>query len=1111
MIKINMGHFDNRQALYSAFAEKARAGENCLFLVPEQFTVHAENELLHLCGAGMGENAEVVSFKRLCIRILFAAGYGRQRNLDNAGRAVTMYRALQTARPYLEMYGKASPTASFIERLQDLDAELSRCSVTPLLIEEASVKIDSPSRSKKLRELAVILDTYNALLESSGEEIRTDLEIAASLLRDTDIFSGYKIFVDGFYLFSEQEYMLLHNLAGRCDITVALMCDAMNDTEGGYGLFSDVKATARRFMRIAEKTKVALQTEIFEDDGYHKSKELKFLKEHLFGYTAIFEQKTKDISCYIAADAFAEAQAVAAKIKELNRQGYLYGDIAVLFRQADQYKGIVDSVFMLHDIPVFTDKRTEIMIKPLVLFVRTALEIVSGKYYTEDIFSHIKTGLCDLTDEQVGELSRYCEIWDIPPAAWFKSSFTHNPEGFMESFDEKAKTRLKEINRCKQIVIEPLRKLKESLRGKTGKMCAALYEFLISCKIPEKLVNEANKLACEGQAALSQETAQTWEIFVKALDQLSVAAQDDECTCEEFSQMLMCALSAYDIGRIPTSVDEVLIGSVDRVKTYQKRAVFVMGINDGTFPLNIPDNGLIIDADRQSLAYVGIELEPGADERIFKERFFAYYAFTMPSEKLFLSARRMSGDGKEESLSYFLLHIKELFCGLEFDYEADLLQDKAFAFGRLIEGGLSDKALESYFEELPEYAPKLDSARRLQTFGKSDIATDRALTQTIKNSGLNISPTRMESFFKCRFAHFCKYILGIRAEGKADIDAPNTGIFIHHALEKILGEVALAGEGDLWDIPQQRLFDMVEALAKEYLEGYLGGSEDKSARFNYLFSRLSNILKTLVLSLCEEFRQSAFRTADFELKIGDDGEIPSLDIAFEGGSVRIAGVADRVDVLEKNGQTYVRIVDYKTGIKKFDMEDVYNGINTQMLLYLFSICENAAGRYGDRPHPAGVLYYPADDFIVLVSRSASAEEIEKEQRKKRLQSGLLIRNIEVLEGMESGLGGAFIRPRLNQKGEITPKKTVTTEKGFESIKKHIDKLLKQLGQEIISGNVTANPFKMSKQNSCRYCDYSAVCGYEPDRIRGREYEPYALSELKSDVEEAGSDDGFTDI
>ncbi len=1086
-----------RKKLYSAFSRDIGSKKNSLLLVPEQFTVHAEKEIYSLSGSFAG-NCEVVSFRRLCYRILFAAGRLHSSRLDKAGKAAVLHRVLNDLKDDFEYFNGVKISSAFISSLMDFLDELSRCEVSALQLIEAGRKMKKGRTRDKLNEIGLILSAYEGMLREIGESVDSEITSAKKALDDTDVFNGFNIYIDGFYSFSPEEYSLISRLMSRCDITVSLFTPDLKDKDGGYGLFSDVKATAYTLKMMADNKGVKVIEDKSDDESYYSSDVLKHIANSAFQSKTKYDGDLTGLTVYRAPDAYGEAVYAASRIKELVRKdGMSYDDFAVLVRDENNYKGVIDSVFSLYGIPVFADKRTPLSVKPPVLFIKTALQIAAGRFTADDILLYAKTGLTDVEPEMLAKIQRYCNIWNVGASQWFSGDFDSNPNGFSSEKTESDKALLDQINKSKDIIVAPLKTLRENLKGSCRDMCRAVTDFVKEINLPDKLKSQAEKLKAMGEYELCQESEQSYDTFMRAVEQIYLASDDREVTVAYFTDLLLNCLSFYDIGRIPTSLDEVIFGTPDRLKTMGKKCVFLLGMNDGEFPKNIPDNGLVNDSDRISLSRLGVELDSIADEKMFKERFYAYCALTLPSKYLYITSAAMNSEKQAISPSYYIDMLTELTgAPVQFEDSAPI-QDKSLLFSMLIKGGLKDKKLLSYFENDPHYADVIEKAREFSNFGKDETALSQKLNERLSGKGLSASPTRLESYFSCRFMHFCKYVLGIRADRKAEINSSEVGNFIHSGLETILRDFAASGI-DFYNTPREEIEKKIDEMTRVYLEGYLGGSEGKSERFLALFNRLKNCLCSLVLRLCDEFSTCSFKTVDWELGIGDNGPIPSKEVVFDGGSIRISGKADRVDMYSDGEKSYVRVVDYKTGHKDFSMNDIYNGINLQMFLYLFSICQNGADYYGVSPTPAGVLYYPADERVPTVNRGATSTDIEKEKEKLRRQKGLLLNDIKIIEAMDSTVSGKFIPATLKKDGSLTKSDKLITLHGFEAIERHIEKIIKEIGEEMIKGNVTPNPFKTTTANSCRYCDYAPICGYEPIR-GGRQYKDYKSSELYAEV------------
>lgn len=1094
MIRFYLGHLENRQRLYREFVADADRGQPCLFLVPEQFTVHAEHRLMQLRPQGFGGQAEVVSFKRLARRIMIACGRSLSHQPDAAVCSVVMLRAIMKLRDSLQFYASARVTPGFVAQLCRAEEQMRRSCISPEELESAAQTMGA--RRRKLEELARIVGQYRVMMEE-GAFAHDEQEQAAALLDETSVFDGYRIYVDGFYYFSAAELDLLSRLMKHSDITLALPADPRHAESERESVFARPAKTMAQLRRLAQGCGVSVEAVRIEEE--EEPDALSHLRRYLFLPNApAFEGDTDALCLHAAADCFDEAEQVAIRIAKLRREGYRDGEIAVLCRDESRYKGVLDSVLEMHGISVFTDKRTHIAVKPLALLLSTALDIAADDFTTEDVLTHIKTGLTALDDEALGRMQRYCAVWEPLPGQW-KKDFADNPDGFAVEMTEEAQLRLDGLNADRRRIIDPILRLKQAFTGTVADVCRALYEYMESVGVAERLKEQTVRLDAQGDHAQAQECEQTWEILGKVLGALYEAAGDMPTDPDLFRQLWACALAGYDIGRIPTSVDEVLTGRVDHVRTIGRRAVFVMGVNAGSFPAHATENDLVNAGDRDCLRAAGVDWEDNmADGR--DEWFYAYLAFGMPTEKLFVSYHQLTDTHDPAMASEFFDQIRALFPQVPVTHGRDGVWDCPSAFDQLVSGGFTDEGLLTFFENHPTYRDRLHLAMRAREIGRADVAHSAVLEKRIQGDGLAVSPTSLDTLTGCKFKYFCKYVLRLKPLQRAEMSGRELGTFVHDMMEKVLGQYAKESQIPIWEEDRDRVYALVDDRMKEYLQGYFGGGE-RSARFRYLFARTKEAVHELIDKLCDEFSQSAFRAEDFELTIGRDGAVSPICIEFEGGSIRVEGTIDRVDSMQTENGRFLRVVDYKTGLKKFDFDDIYNGYAAQMLLYLFSLMQNGGERYGLALRPAGVLYYPARQQFYSVSAGdalPSEEELERQLARQGAQNGLLINDVQVLTAMERELQGRFIDVTI-AKGD-TLKGNLISERGFAALQEHLVSLLAKLGQELLSGDVTPMPLSRGGDDTaCKYCDYAAVCSFEAGRSSVRRYQKYKGSDLERKV------------
>ncbi len=1087
--------------------------ENCLLIVPEQFTVTAEREVLKHIDKKDLKNVEILNFRRLADKIFREKAFVGQGYLDNGGRYILMSRALEAVSENLTTYHFSSFNGSFVEKLINVYDELKYYSISIYDLEEKARQISNKPRRDKLLDISLIISAYDALLNQGFADAKNDLDILEEFILESEFLKEVTIYFDAFNSFTPQELKVVRAVILKAqNVTFALCSDEMDDKDGGYGIFSNGKATATKLANIASKENIMILETIILDKAYRfHSEDLAFLEKNIFLPSPNkFEKRAENITIYSAKDAFDEANFIAAEISRLVRtQNYRYKDIVLIGRNVEEYKGVIDQVFSSFDIPLFDDRRSELLTKPLILLVTSVFKIALYGFDTEELLTYLKTGLANSNDDEICLLENYAFMWGINHQKWL-GSFKNNPDGFGKDISEDGKRLLEQLNNIRSRIIEPLVRFKENMKGANGEtICKELYSLLLFLNIPQKLEEQAEEYKTRGELALSEEQEQVWDIFIKALDQLAMVLKNEKVDVKRFLELFHLVISEFSIGKIPTSLDEVVIGNADRMRTNNPRAVFLLGVNDGVFPKIIKDDGLINDADRDEMAGLDLFLAPSTSDLAFEERFYAYTAMSLAKEKVYFTYTKTGLDGKEARPSYLIGMVKRILpmCNMiDFSGISSLNKiERAKPAFNLLASSMSDKskssevlALGDYFKQKAEYKAIYENALKSADFAKSEKPLEKGTIKNLYGNEFKLSSSRADTFYHCKFSYFCKYGLYAKPRRKAQLASLEIGSFVHHILEEAISQLAKENK-KLYELTKDEMLTLSRKISKSYLEDFLGG-EEKTARFLYLFKRISTSVASLLFNLAKEFSQCGFVPCAFELPINDNGDVKPIEIPLEdGGKLKVVGFADRVDCFQKDENKYIRIVDYKTGTKTFSLNDVLNGLNIQMLIYLFSIWQNGEEFFKGQILPAGILYYPASAPILKLPRHSSDEEIEKERTKQFKMNGLLLRDDEILTAMESDLEGKYIPVKRTKEGFSSS--SVATLSQFGRLKGHIEKLLKNMGEEINNGEIELNPFKDTVVNSCRYCEMKAICGYEPGRGKARGFKRMSNEDFWNTLEE----------
>lgn len=1053
------------------------------YIVPEQNSFESERAMLELLGEKDAGRVEVLSFTRLTDSVMREVGGMAGRRLDDCGRSLFMSMALEQVADRLEMYRRQVDREEFIEMALRTLSECKMSGVSPEDLQMAGVRTGNGSLQKKTEELALIFRAYEALVGQSFVDPQDDLKRLEEMLREHAFFAGAVVVLDAFKGFTAQEMRVMEQVMKQADEVYLTLCtDKEKDSEQPLGLFCTVQKTAAGFLRLARRNGIEVRSSVKLEGGRRfANPALRRLEEVLFrpgkGGEEILPQ---EIDITVAPQKYSEAEFVARTIRRLVREeGYRYRDFTVILRREEDYSGIIDEAMEKYGVPFFMDLPQEIEYKPLVAFLLGGMQAVQNYWNSEDVFRWLKTGMLGLTTEEIASLENYCFLWNISGKQWEKEWVSH-PEGFAEEWREEDREHLAELNGLRERVMAPLRGLSR-LRGvHTGlEFATGLYRFLEETDSAQRLRELAGEMAEKGWPQLAEEQLRLWEILMGILDQIVLVLRETPMEYKRFVRLFRLAVNTVKVSSIPQTLDQVLIGGADHVRPDEPKRVFLLGVNQGVFPAAVAGSGMFSDKERRALRDKGLELAADAEERAAEERFLAYNACFCASRGLSLSYVQASVSGEGMFPSELIEEvrrcvpritvqwIKEPIGVEEMECEAQAFETMASTW----EEETADAAvLRQYFRQAEGYAPSLQAMGRLAEALPMQFRQPEKAVELFGDR-MRLSPSRVEKFHQCPFSYFCQYGVYAKVRRPARMDALEYGTLIHFLLEHLLKERAV---GKQYTDPKE-LSRRVKELLEGYLQEKLGGEEGKSQRFLYLYRRFERTAVLLMTHLVRELEQSEFVPTDFELDIGD--EVPAMELELpDGGSISVRGKIDRVDVMRKNGHAYVRVVDYKTGAKKFYLKDVVYGLNMQMLIYLITLWKNGGERYREEVLPAGVLYMPAISPKVEGVRGEENGDTTMRREAALKMNGMVLDDPEVIEGMERRVAGIFIPVKYKKDGTPDAHSQIFSLAQMGNLARYIGRLLVHMGEELHKGNIFEKPV----EHACEYCDYGDVCGREAD-------------------------------
>ncbi len=1058
----------------------ADSKSNIVLITPEQFSFISERRLLKDLEEKNISKVENLSFSRLSNEISRQYGGENLPVLTKGARAVMMKKAIQTVEDSLVLFNKNINNNSFINSALKIYDEMKSCRVFTDDILKASESVDKEMLSLKLKDIALIIDAYDALIEGVYLDSENELTRLYNKLVNLDYFNGKTVFIDGFSGFVAQEYKILEVILKQADEVYITFCTDNPNCIDENSMFSYVNTNIGILKGVAKKIGCDIKSETYLSENKRaQNSELSAVEKYAFSNDVEeFENAPENIFHYSAKNISDECDYVACEISKLLRIGLRAKDITVICRDLEKYQKELQFSFDKYNIPYFNDERQTISSQPLIMLVNFLIRSVIYSMKSEDIFSLLKTGLTALEEEEINALENYAFVWNINGGKW-KNDFTESPKGFTDNLSEKDIAALEKLNENRKYIIDIITKFKSKCSSASAQsICKAIYYTLLELSANEKLKELAIKLDESGKSFLAKEQERVWNLLMEILDKLAATLGEERIALKDFYKLFNLMISNEDLGLLPAGLDNVQLGSADRIRCDNPKVVFALGANEGDFPQSVTSAGLLSESDRESLINNDFKLYSYGKALNAQELYFAYMTLSSSKEKLFVSY--VSG-GEKNNESVIVRSLRDIFINLKtksYSEKLDIsnIQSDENAFEILASNFKENNefiaSLKEYFSSNDEYSSRLSALQRL--IDNEDIKLgSQALATELFGKDMFLSASRIEDYYNCAFRYFCKFGLNARPLMKAQLDPMQTGTVIHYVLETIIKQ---RGSRGLANLSKEEITILVNGILEDYLKTRMGNSEEFTSRFKYQFMRLSKMIVFVVQRLSDEFSQFDFEAKAFELRIGEiesgDDVNSKLIPLDDGGSIRIKGAVDRVDTFEMNGKQYIRVVDYKSGNKEFAISDIINGLNLQMFIYLFTLSQSGGEFDGVS---SGVLYMPSSRKV-FSAESNGNKEIEKQEDKDFKMKGVVLNDEEneIAVHMEKDLKGKYIPVKNSAKEGLSGSIVSLAQLG--AISKKVDSMINRMGVNLHSGLISQNPIDGKNHNrTCEYCDYSDVC------------------------------------
>ena len=1037
-----------------------------LLVVPEQYSHEAERQLCAVCGDRLSLHGEVLSFTRLCTNVFEELGRAGSKILDKSGQILVMHRALESVAPSLKVLGLRRMRTEITENLLETIKELKSLSITPQTLESAASQTVEPL-SGKLCDLALIFDAYDALLATHGGDSSERLTLLADTIGESSVGSNGHIYFDGFNDFTAQEVTIIEELLRKkAGVTISLTCDPGNENEE----FEIPNKTVSQLKRLAEQLGVVHKTHQIQspvaslptNTGFltdnaraHTTPssahpefltcqsetstasssthpELVFLERHIFDTVSPkYPGKSEAITVVEAPTRFAECEFAVSTVIDLVKNGYRWRDIAIMAREWEEYASLCENIFEKYEVPYFSTGKADILGKPPLALIDAALEIATTGWEYKAVLRYLKLGLIDITTKDCALLENYVTKWQIRGSLWTKE-WKMPPSGYGREH-ENDEEKLSKLNKLRKAVTSPLMKLRGNIKGDSSVevKLRELYAYLVDIGLSERLVKKAKDFDKRGEMRMADEYTQLWDIIVNTMNQMYNILGDKSLSPIEFKKLILLAFSQNDVGVIPVSLDRVALGGMQMSRRRNIKCLILLGASDDKLPMLTKQSGTLTDNERIVLRELGADIPAGFEDRYCREMNMLYSTLTQSAEKLIVSYSTESGSRP----SFIVKNLCKIF-------------DIAVSYP-------SDKA------NIENTLPKSDVQKNIR-----ENLTEQTATE-LYGEKVSLSATRVDSYYSCAFKHFMTYGLRLEQQKLAEFDAMTAGNFMHYVLDGVFREIK-EGAG-IKDIDEKSEQQLTEQYIDSFISEKLFDFEGKNKRFMHLFKHYQTDTKYIVNDMINELKNSDFEPLNFELNMRELSDTQT-------------GFIDRVDGYSCDDKLFLRVIDYKTRKKayKFDMADVLQGRDMQMLIYLFALTKYGHSHYGQEIEPAGVLYVPARDVVLNASRNDTEEEINRKRIDEMRRSGLVLHNDDILNAMEKGDTKKYLPLKKSKTGEFVGESLVDSGQ-MDMLSQHVSKMISNAEKEILGGATQCSPYyKNENENACSFCEYSDVCGFDEE-------------------------------
>jgi len=1086
---------DKERFIYQTIAERGYGPDRqTLVIVPDQYTLEAERQAFKDLGVESLIGLDVFSMSRMGHKILENLGGSRRTFIDKYGRQMLLTRIAREEDENLQAFKGNMAKSSFIELTNNFISEMKQYGATPETLTEIMGEVREGSLLyRKLADLRLIFSRYQEEISGVYTDSEDMIDLYVDRIGEAPLIRGNAVWVYGFDSFAPKALKVLTAIMAAADqVNVVLTYDKMCRDED---LFEITGAVIRSLEKGAEEAGCGLgeEADISGMPGdfswRNKNKAISFLEHELFTMDPQKAETADGITLVEAANMYNEAETAAAYILHLLRdKGYRQRDIVVICNDQNTRGSIISRVFDEYGLPLFKDKKRKILNSTIAVYLVSMLMTVEKRYRSSDVFKTLKTGLAGLSGEEVENLENYSLRYRIRGTMWQKPFVLGEADYGVEGLEELERIRISAMELFGGL--ENIYKRKQTVR----EFVEAYYRFLTEeLGIVEKLQQSVAEQLDGGLADMAEETRQIWSLIVGILDQIVELTGDDAFDGEAFTEIFTVGLDQVEVGVLPSSVDDIMLGTMQRTRAGDVRAMVIIGANEGVLPQNVGDDGLFAVEELEQMAEGGHEICKVDKVRTQEERLAIYRNLAKPSEELWISYAAADADGREIRASETVDELRSVFPELRLSKDVISSDDAGGLIGgristlrhytemvRLAEKGEEVdpvwKSVENWYREQDE--PEMGQIEKGLIFDNATDSLDPSTASILYRENAEgtavLSPSRVETFARCPFSHFVAYGLKPEELRVFEVASREIGDVYHSCLMRITSR--LSAENSWQEVTEEQCRVMVAEALRSETDGYKDGLFHFGNEEKYKSSRMADTCFQAIWALVQQIRAGNVSSSRYEESFGRGRHLAPIEVDAGSRTMLIEGKIDRMDVLE-NGR--VKIIDYKSGNLSLDSTEVRGGYRLQLMLYL------KAAQEGQRL-PAGVFYFHIQNPRVESGKGGASEVeladmISAEIRKSFRLKGIMVDDPETVKE----IAGEFekssdVAPvRQTSKGIVgSPAGALMSDEEFTELQKAVDEKVEELCGRLAGGDIDISPMVTKGGTACQYCEYKSICRFD---------------------------------